>query len=37
MQSTTSTIKLISTITFSVLSVISFGQDEDNLVANPSF
>lgn len=37
MQLTTSTIKLISTITFSVLSVISFGQDEDNLVANPSF
>jgi len=37
MKLTTSTIKLISTITFTVLSVISFGQDQDNLVTNPSF
>jgi len=37
MKLTTSTTKLISTITFTVLSVISFGQDQDNLVTNPSF
>lgn len=37
MKLSTNTIKLISTVTFSVLSVFSFGQDEENLVTNPSF
>ena len=37
MKLTTNTLKLISTITFSVLSVVAFSQDEENLVTNPSF
>jgi len=37
MKLTTNKIKLFTTTTFVIFSLISFGQDEENLVNNPSF